>query len=343
MKNNFDQEFHQLMTENKEIPARVRKSIDGSYDYIRMASKKKKKASIWKKTAAAACALMATGMFLSNEQVMAGITDFFAFGDQGIKQALQNGFAQEDHHAVANQGVVITLDKHFSDANKVGLRFELAFDDPSLLKNATEVTLDYRLKNGDGEYVIESIPDTKPLKGEQKVLSGAEEANPVLDSESGIAQYEVLMSSNAGNLPELKGAVIEVESVNVFSSSGKLKKAEGNWDLAVANTKQTKPKTIHFAMKNPSSVIQVTKAAANPTSLNLIFSVDGIHENENAFANQMKIVDEKGIEYAASSFSMSEEKNKTIISTNFPITSYNSSKQLKLVINGIGKVELVKE
>lgn len=40
---------------------------------------------------------------------------------------------------------------------------------------------------------------------------------------------------------------------------------------------------------------------------------------------------------------MSTKNNKTIISTNFPITSYNNSEKLKLIVEGIGEVELFKK
>ena len=36
-------------------------------------------------------------------------------------------------------------------------------------------------------------------------------------------------------------------------------------------------------MQDQSSVIQVSKANANPTSLNLTFSLDGVYEDENTF------------------------------------------------------------
>lgn len=341
MKNNFEKEFNQMMNEKKEIPVKVRQSLDQSYDIICAKSKKKKANFIWKRVAAAACAIIATGVVLTNENVMASINEFFNFGDKGIEQAVNNGFIQENNSTVTDNGIKITLDKHFSDANKLGLSFQLVFEDPSILNNVREVSLDYRLKNGNGEYIDEFIPDTKPLKGDNGYITGAEVQNPILDEKTGRVQYDVLSDSNEGSIPPLMGAVIEVESINVFSNTGEFKKVDGNWELAVADKDQTNS-VIHYAIQDQSSIIQVSKADANPTSLNLTFSLDGIYKNENTFAD-MKIVDEDGNKYGVTGFRMSTKNNKTIISTNFQTTSYNNSKKLKLIVEGIGEVELIKK
>jgi hypothetical protein len=343
MKNSFEKEFDQMMSEKKEIPLKVRKSLDQSYNIIRAKSKKKKVNFIWKRVAAAACALIVTGVVLANENVMASINEFFNFGDKGIEQAVNNGFIQESNSAITDQGIKITLDKHFSDANKLGLNFHLAFEDPSILNNVREVSMDYRLKNGDGEYIYEFIPDTKPLKGDNRYISGSEHQNPILDINTGEIQYDVITDSNEGVIPSLRDAVIEVESVNVFYNTGEIKKIDGNWKLSVASTNKEKlNEIIEYAMQDQSSVIQVSKANANPTSLNLTFSLDGAYEDENTFAD-MKIVDDDGNEYGVTGFRKSTENNKTIISTNFQTTSYNNSKKLKLIIEGIGEVELLKK
>ena len=262
---------------------------------------------------------------------------------KAVEQAVNNGFIQESNSPITDQGIKIALDKHFSDANKLGLNFHLVFEDPSILNDVREVSMDYRLKNGDGEYIDEFIPDTKHLKGDNRYITGAENQNPLLDTKMGRVQYDVLSDSNEGVIPPLKDAVIEVESVNVFYNTGEFKKIDGDWNLSVTNKNKEKPDTIiQYVMLDQSSAIQVSKANANPTSLNLTFSLDGIYENENTFAD-MKIIDEDGSEYGVTGFRMSTKNNKTIISTNFQTTSYNNSNKLKLVIEDIGEVELLRK
>ncbi|MCA1054252.1 DUF4179 domain-containing protein [Rossellomorea aquimaris] len=343
MKDNVESDLKKVLTEEKELPETVRKSLDQTYSIIRAASKKKKVHVIWKRVAAAACALLVTAGALSNEKVMANLNDFFHFGDKGIEQAVHEGFVQEDTSTATDQGITIKLNKHFSDANKVGISFQLEFEDPSILAHANEVTMDYRIKNGDGEYIVEFIPDTKPLKGKNRDLSISEYHNPLSDPDSGKVQYDVLISSNNGKIPELKDAVIEVESVNVFYEAGSLKKTNGSWELSVGNNHQTSDGIVQYVQNAQPSTIHVSKADVHPTSLNLTFSVEGRYDNESTFAHTMNIIDEQGNEYPATGFSLHFDQEETIISTNFPFTSYTHSNKLKLVVTGLGEVELVRK
>ncbi|MBS4179425.1 DUF4179 domain-containing protein [Lederbergia citrea] len=345
MNTKFEKEFDQVMNEKKEMPINVRQSLDKSYDIIRARSKKKKNSFIWKRITAAACALIATGIVLSNEHVIASINNFFNFGDKGIERAVTEGFTQESNSTDTDQNIKITLKQHFSDSNKLGVSFQLEFEDPTILKNdVREISMDYRLKNGDGEYIVEFIPDTKSKKGNSGYISSLEDQNPILDVKTGKVQYDVIIDSNKGVIPSLNDAVIEVESVNVFYVTEGLKKIDGKWDLPVANKEKGKSIAItEFTMHDQSSNIHVSSAKANPTSLNLTFSVNKVFENESPFVEKMKIIDKEGNEYHPDGFSIETKNNKTIISTNFPITSYNNSKKLKLIVEDIGEVELLKK
>lgn len=345
MKNDFEKELKQVMKEEKEIPEKVRASLDQTYDMIRTKSKKKKSNLVWKRIATAACAIIATGIILTNEQVMAGINGFFNFDDKGIERAVTEGFTQEDNSTATDQGISITLERHFSDANKIGMSFQIVFEEPTVLNNVEEIHMDYRLKNGDGEYITEFIPDTKPLKGTNKYISVSDNHNPTLDIQTGKVQFDIVMESHNGTIPTLKDAIVEIESVNMFSSSKKLKKIDGKWYLPVVDNKSIEEgPVIEYVMNDDTSPIHVSKAKANPTSMNVVFSMDGISDDENNFAHRMKIIDENGDEFDSNSgFTRERKQNETIISTNFPITSYNNSSKLKLVVEGIGEVELVKK
>lgn len=108
--------------------------------------------------------------------------------------------------------------KLFLDANKLGMSFQLEFEDPTVLKNMEDISIDYRIKNGNGEYIVEFIPDTKSLQGENRYISSLDSHLSNVDEGTGRAQLDVLMESHQGNLPTLEDAVVEVESVNVFNS-----------------------------------------------------------------------------------------------------------------------------
>ncbi|MBS4210105.1 DUF4179 domain-containing protein [Bacillus sp. FJAT-50079] len=343
MKNNFEKEFNEVMNEKKEIPTAIRESLDRTYEIIQVRSKRKRNFNIWRRVTAAACAMIATGIIVANEQALASIQDFFRFGDKGIERSISEGFVQENHQSITDQQIQITLSQHFSDANKLGLGFQLQFNNPTILNDqVTEVSLDYRVKNGDGEYIEEFIPDTKPKISNHSYISGADQQNPILDVKTGTIQYEVLLHSNEGIIPHLNNAVVEIESVNIFYGVDEVKKIDGTWNLPIANTEKNIPIT-EYTMANRSAIIQVSSAKANPTSLQLTFSIEGIFDNESPFVEKMKLMDEDGHVYEAEGFQLTEKDQQTIISTNLPFTSYQQAKKLTFIVEGIGKVELLKK
>lgn len=357
MKPDFDKELEKLMTEDKEIPAHVRKKLDHTYNMIQVQAKRKRSKSVWKRVTAAACGLLLTGALLTNEQVRANINDFFSFGDKGIEKAVSKGFSQESNSSATDQDISITLKQNFADANKIGISFQLVFEDPKILENGvTDISMDYRIKNGDGEYIAEFIPDTKELKGNGGYISGLTDQNPLIDAKAGIVEYEVILDSNAGNLPSLQDAVVEIESINVFPEYDydalyeefggpfdlPLIEIDGKWDLALAN--QDKSESIpafEYVMKDTKSDIEVISAIASPTSLNVKLIVD-----EEPFGSEgqfMKIIDEEGTEYESNGYNMEVKNTKTTVKVNFPISSYDNAKKLRLIIDNVGEVELLQK
>lgn len=360
MKTDFDKELEKVMTEEKEIPTNVRKKLDSTYGMIEAQSKKKKNRFIWKRVAAAACALFLTGAVLTNEQVRASINDFFSFGDKGIERVVVEGFSQDSNSTATDQNINITLKQNFSDANKIGMSFQLEFDDPAMieiLKNGvTEISMDYRVKNGDDEYIVDFIPDTKELKGNGGYINGLTHQNPFIDVETGIVEYEVILDSNKGNLPSLQDAVVEIESINIFPEYDyhalyeefggpfdlPLVKIDGTWDLSLANHDESKPAPgFEYVAKDTKSDIQVISAIASPTSLNVKLIVD-----EEPFGSEgqfMKVIDEEGNEYETNGYNMETKNDKTTVGVNFQISSYNNAEKLRLIIENVGEVELLKE
>ena len=80
-------------------------------------------------------------------------------------------------------------------------------------------------------------------------------------------------------------------------------------------------------------------------SINLTFTVDGEYrsiDEEKFIGKNMKLIDENGKEYESSGYTSDVKDNKTIIVTNFSLSSYDNVDKLKLVIVSIGEVELIK-
>ncbi|PEK22210.1 hypothetical protein CN568_04105 [Bacillus pseudomycoides] len=333
-----------MLHEEKEVPSIVRKSLDHSYDVIRMKAKKKKRNVMWRKLAVAACCFVIAGSVFTNKHVQANINKLFHFNDKGIERAVDEEFPQKSNSIATDKGITVALDRYFADANKLGFSFQLVFEDTSILKKqVSEVSFDYRLKNGDGKYIMESIPDTKPLKGKKVYMSKAEDKNPSIDGKTGKVQYDVVFESNQGSIPKLKDAVLEIESVKVFYENDERKEIDGIWNLPISDkTKEEATSTVEYRLAETRSNIQIVSAKANPTSLNLTFSVDEVVEDENTFMD-MKMVDETGKEYKSKGYSQDVENGKTTVYVNFPITSYDKANTLKLQMKKFGEIELVRK
>lgn len=341
MKTDFDKEFDLLMTEEREIPEEVRRRLDDTYEIIQTQAKRKQRTSTWKRLTAAACALFISGGLLTNEQVRANISSFFGMQDQGIDKALVEGFGEDNDNAVTDQDVTVTLQHNFADANKIGMSFQLTFADSSLLTDSlNEISMDYRLKNGDGEYISEFIPDTKELKGEAGYVAGHKEDFLIVDRKEGIVQYDVVVESSKGNLPVLKDAVIEIESIKLFNEVRELQEIEGIWHLPFVNNNDV-ISTFDYVADDSQTGIEVVSAIASPTSLNmeLIVERQELH-SEGLF---MKVIDELGVEYESEGYHVQEVGDQFNVNVNFPMSAYHNATNLRLVIENVGEVKLHKE
>lgn len=341
MKKNFDEKFERLMTEQYAIPEPVKKRLNMTYDQIQEQSKRKKKKSTGLRITAAACTFLLAGGLLINEEVRASLNDFFSFQDKGIDKALLEGFGENNESAVTDQDVKITLTQHFSDANKLGMSFQFFFIDQTILvEDTTRVSIDYRLKNGDGEYIVESIPDTKTSKRDKIYTSGAE-THFNIDTKNGVVLYDEVIDSSKGILPTLQDAVIEIESINFFSeATEKLQKVEGEWHLPLKNQNSHDVLFDYVAKKNHPT-IELISAVASPTSLNMQLIVES--EPFGPEGQFMWIVDEAGLEYETNGYHLNENDGKTTVDVNFPISAYENAKKLRLVIENMGELELRKE
>lgn len=343
MENNFEKQLIKVLNEEKEIPSKVRISLDTTYDRIRAISKKKNKAR-WKIAVAVCCVIISAAM-LTNKSVRADIKSFFYFSDKGVERAVNKGFVNENSSSALNKGVKVTLDSYFVDSNKMGLSFKLKFDDSKILEEKIDrISLDYRIKNGNGDYIAEIIPDTKPLKGKSQYISSLSDKNSELDLTNNEVQYDVILESISGSIPKLENAVVEVEAVKIFyKSSENFKSIDGRWDLKLSGEKSDTANSVEYKVESNKSAIEIISAKSRPTSFNVTFAVDEKYKDVDTFdGKNMKLVDEEGKEYLSNGYSIDLKDNKIIISTNFPLSSYENVNKFKLVIASIGEVEFVK-
>lgn len=341
MEDNFEKQLNKLLNEEKEIPNVVRISLDSTYDRIRAMPKKKNR--VVGKIAAAVCCVVILGAMVTNESVRAGIKTFFNFNDRGVEKAINEGWINENSSSACDNGIKVTLDSYFADSNKIGLSVKLKFNDSKILKGIDKVSLDYRIKNGDGQYIEEFIPDTKPLKGNNQYISNGSDKDSKIDLENDEVQYDVILESEQGSIPKLENAVVEVETVKFFKNNKKVKDIDGIWNLELNGGKSNDINPVEYKVVNNTSKIEIISAKSSPTSFNITFSVDGECIDEKEFRSKdIKLIDENGKEYQSSGYRSELKNNKTIISTNFSLSSYEDLDKLKLVVPSMGEVELEK-
>lgn len=340
MEDNFEKQLIKVFSEEKEIPSIVRASLDSTYDRIRTTPKKKNKV-VWK-IAVAVCCVVISGAMVTNESVRASIKTFFNFNDKGVEKAVNEGFVNENSSSVYDNGIKVTLDSYFADSNKIGLSLKLKFNDSKMLKGIDKVSLDYRIKNGNGEYIKEFIPDTKPLRGKSEYISGGGGGSKI-DLENNEVQYDVILESNEGSIPKLENAVVEVETVNFFKNDKKFKGIDGIWNLELNKGKSNAVNSVEYKVENNASKIEIISAKSSPTSFNVTFAIDEKYIDEKRFRTKnIKLIDESGQEYESSDYSCKSKDNKKVIATNFSLSSYDNVDKLKLIIASIGEVELKK-
>lgn len=340
MSRNSQDELTINLNKDTNIPIKVRHSLDETYQTI-VKQSKKRRGRVWKGIAiAAACSVLLAGIVFTNEDVKAGVYSFMNFDDKGIQLALLKGFGEEPNSSTSSKDVSLKLARYFSDNSKIGFNIEIKA--PAFIRgNVEKVRLEYRLKNGDGEYISEYITDTKPLKSEGNIKYPAAliEKSPIINTRSGTAEYDIVLDGTQANFPKLNHAVLEIETINVFNSNGDLKSVDGNWKIPLGeNTQKITP--IIYTAKDKAAEIKVLSAISYPTSLSLTFAYDPKEVDDKVFFNNVKLVDNKGKEYKATDFSMEKKQNQTIQTTNFPISSFADTKELRLVVKGLKEVVL---
>ncbi|MDQ0207330.1 DUF4179 domain-containing protein [Alkalicoccobacillus murimartini] len=327
-----------------KIPGKVRSALDETYKEIQLKSSQRKKKRYVQRMVISAAAVVLAGFVLMNDDVQASFSQLFQ-SDRGVNKAISEGYVQKDGHSVSNKGIEITLSDHFYDDRKLGMNIKMKFEDVKQLKDVERVTFDYRLKNGDGTYLIESIPDTEPRKGDGTLYfsGGGEEA--FLHNSEGLVQIEALYD-NIGEeaVPVINDATLEVEMIKLWRN-GDFESINGEWRVPMNDMeKRSESKPTKYIALDETAPIKIKEATANPTSLYLEFEVEGDYREQEHIFSEMLILDTEGNDYGADMYSISSNDNyqTTTISTTFQISSYDHLDSFAFRINDIGEVELKK-
>lgn len=342
MEDKFEKELVNIMQKDIEISLGVRKSLDNTYNVITKKGRSRRKRLFTKRSVAVACSFLIVGvLLLSNETVRAVIKPFLNFGDKGIEKVVDEGLVQQNGSSAIDKNIRVTLDNYFYDSNKFGMSFKLNFDDRNILEGDIEnIELNYRIKNGNGEYIDEDVSDEEPLKGNNDIISSISQKNPIIDVGNGEVQCDLLLESTNGKIPKLENADIEIESINIFykQRSEETKIIYGTWNLPLDSIKEIDAKEVEYSAVNNNSKVEILNAKASPTSFNISFTLDISPENSKALENlEMKLANENGEVYNCNGWDTEEKNGKEVVTTNFPVSSLEDNSKYKLILSKIGE------
>lgn len=335
MENSFEKKMYKILQEDLEIPKTIRTSLDSTYSQIKEYSRKERVNMFLKKGLVAAVCILIMGILVTNSSVMATIKGFLGFSDRGIERTADEGLLQPIDSIATNQQITISLDSYLYDSYKMAFIITAKFEDADLLKGIDDVGLDFRVKNGDGMYIVENIPDTKPLKADSlpHVISAVSVTKHINDTKQEV-QFYYILESIKGQIPRIKDAVVEVETIKLFAPNNKLRKIDGQWNLALTEDNYLDG-LIKYSAQKQSSDTEVLSAVLAPTSFNISFVLNTVFE-ESAGLFQMKLIGESGEEFGDQGFMMEENDGKTIITTNFKVSAFHGSNKYILQVFSIG-------
>lgn len=339
MENDFEGKIRKILREDLGIPENVRASLDNTYGQIKKNSRKGGENMFWKRGLAAAICILALGLLAANSSVMATIKSSLGFRDSGIERTVEEGLLLPTGSTVSAQKITLSLDSYLYDSYKMAFIMTAQFEDAGLLKGIDDVGLDFRVKNGDGMYIAEYIPDTKPLKapGLPHVITSMS-VNKHIDEAKSEVQFYYILESITGQIPRIKEAMVEVETVKLFAPNNKFKSIDGQWNLALTGDNYLEDGLTRYSAQKQSSDIEVLSAVSAPTSFNISFVLDTVF-GESAGLFQMKLIDENGEEFGDQGFMMEENEGKTIITTNFKVSALHNSGKYTLQVFSIGTPE----
>ncbi|MFJ6209178.1 DUF4179 domain-containing protein [Lysinibacillus sp. NPDC092081] len=334
MKKSLDDRLHEEMNREQEIPDIVQKAFDRSYTEIR-SKLKRKTTKRWLKpiSAAAACAVLASGMILSNDTAMAKLKAFLGFEDAGIELASQNGEVQYVGVSQSSQDVKVTLENTFADAYRVGLQMEILPKNMDI-KDIYHVGIEYRMYDSKGIEIDALVSDTKPLNS--KGITGNAEEQILKGSGQSII-YELLLQSNELAWPSLENAQLVIESIHFYTEKKGIITINGEWPFTLTPTKVV---TQSFEAEKAVEGIQLQSATLTNGSMHVSLMVDAnLYEDENQFFEWV-LTNEKGESFYARGANIELKDGKTVVNLVYPYSIWNKEKQLSLNIKGYEKIKL---
>lgn len=339
MKQPFEKEFDQWMTQRKPVSSLSRQKFDAAYRKIRQTQAVDVQKKSWQTLVIAAMGLIVIGAVLTSPPVIAKLQDLLGFNSEW-KEGLESNLVKDNQRSVTNQGVTLSLRDNMSTSDLLGFSYQMDFADKKSIDGAREINFDYRIKNGDGDYLMEVIPDTKVLKGTNSLRLKQIVEEGGIDESAGLYKGTIQLISNGQALPLLKSGFLEVETIRIFYRDGEIKELDGQWHLPLEDgDKNSGESSVPYVVKSGDSQIDILDAKLSGTMFTVRFSVKGKSEIDLE-SQRFHLTDENGQVYRNPSYNLNLKEGKPVIDASLPLTNKTQGELVTLVLEGVGEVVL---
>lgn len=254
--------------------------------------------------------------------VASGLSKKFWNINNGVKTAEEYGYVQNitmDYNDQNNLG--IKIDSIIIDNSNVGIVFN--YKTYSKLKDIDNIVLnDLIIKDENNNIIFED-------GNIESLYTGF---TSELESENYVIKQAILLENSNHTYPKSNNLYISFSIVSMFKNQKKVETITGNWkfDIDVADKFISRETIKYTASRNED--VKIISAELTPTGLDIEMKCNAPLNAEQLGGGKMKIQDKDGKEYFAHLFNAEDELTAPTIKTSFPITTFNSQDNLKLII-----------
>lgn len=352
MKQAIDKEIEKRLKHTPDMSKETRITLDNTYQSMLkepLVERPIKKMKRWSLPTALVVIPLLFVIF-TNKQVLGAINEMLGFTSSWRQDVSTDLWKANDSSVTAND-VTVTVTKVLSTRQSFAFDYEIMFQEGTKVDKVDFMNMSFRVKNGDGTYVFESLNDLSdyvnyPTQlGFEKMdtsFEKSEESHTLKGNQTfiGATEYtwgdEGLLNAKTGQFPQLKGAIIEIDELYVGRGDGKeAKTIKGPWHIPVESV-QKEDEVIQMMGTNETGDIRLNESFLTSTYLYVSFDVPSLM-NEELELIHFYVLDNKGRTYRTDSFHLDNQTIRGYL----PITTNGHDvSDLKLVVTQ-GKDEAV--
>ena len=264
--------------------------------------------------------------------VVAAVKAIFNISDRGIERAVDNNYIQNNTSIVEAKNIKISINNLVIDNSKLAYGVSAEFKDKSMLKGGDRIDFQGVIINDQGKVIMSSLNDDQELPKDYTPIIGGDYQEDGFDKDGNKYSVKTLLFSPEGKITKTSALKFEIKNIVIFKDNKVINNISGDWKLDVkVDDKFWNVKTVNYLAKEATSGVEIIKAEAGTTGLNIKFKVPG-RIDENIAHSYVK--DDKGNVYHIDGVLGEEYKDGyTIASTNYSITKFDNVNSFKLYIN----------